>query len=45
MNTRGALILTTLRYANEVVNPGDMEELSKLKKTFRKRDGTGRKDH
>ena len=29
---KGALILTTLRYANEVVNPGDMEELKKLKK-------------
>jgi DNA end-binding protein Ku len=32
----GALILTTLRYANEVVNPGDMEELTKLKKPSQK---------
>jgi DNA end-binding protein Ku len=28
----GALILTTLRYANEIVNPHDLEELSNLKK-------------
>lgn len=33
---KGALILTTLRYANEVVNPGDMEELTKLKKPSQK---------
>jgi DNA end-binding protein Ku len=33
---KGALILTTLRYANEVVNPGDMEELTKLKKPSHK---------
>ncbi|MCZ7393415.1 MAG: Ku protein [Candidatus Methanoperedens sp.] len=29
---KGALVLTTLRYANEVTNPGDLEELTKLKK-------------
>ncbi|MGZ6202387.1 MAG: non-homologous end joining protein Ku [Thermodesulfobacteriota bacterium] len=29
---KGALILTTLRYANEVMNPVDIEELSELKK-------------
>ncbi|MFZ3382787.1 MAG: Ku protein [Candidatus Methanoperedens sp.] len=33
---KGALILTTLCYANEVVNPGDMEELTKLKKPSQK---------
>ncbi|MCL7413085.1 MAG: Ku protein [ANME-2 cluster archaeon] len=33
---KGALILTTLRYANEVVNPGDMEELTLLKKPGKK---------
>ena len=33
---RDALILTTLRYANEVINPGDMEELKKLKKPSQK---------
>jgi len=33
---KGALILTTLRYANEVVNPQDMEELTKLKKPSQK---------
>jgi len=33
---KGALILTTLRYANEVVNPGDMEELTKIKKPSQK---------
>ncbi len=33
---KGALILTTLRYANEVVNPKDMEELSLLKKPGQK---------
>lgn len=33
---KGALILTTLRYANEVVNPGNMEELSLLKKPGKK---------
>ena len=34
---KGALILTTLRYAYEVVNPGDMEELSDLKSQGKKR--------
>ncbi len=29
---KGALVLTTLRYANEVTNPRDLEELTKLKK-------------
>lgn len=33
---RGALILTTLRYSNEVINPGDMEDLTKLKKPSEK---------
>ena len=33
---KGALILTTLRYANEVVDPGDMEELSLLRKPGKK---------
>jgi len=33
---RGALILTTLRYANEVVNPQSLEELSQLKKPGQK---------
>jgi len=34
---KDALILTTLRYANEVVDPGGMEELSLLKKLEKKR--------
>lgn len=29
---KGALILTTLRYANEVIDPGRLEELAELKK-------------
>lgn len=33
---KGALILTTLRYAYEVVNPGDLEELSLLQKPGKK---------
>jgi DNA end-binding protein Ku len=33
---KGALILTTLRYSNEVVNPADLEELTKLKKPSEK---------
>lgn len=33
---KGALILTTLRYANEVVQPAGMEELAKLKKPAQK---------
>ena len=34
---KGALILTTLRYANEVVDPMGMEELSQLKERGSKR--------
>jgi DNA end-binding protein Ku len=33
---KGALILTTLRYANEVVIPADMEEIAKIKKPSQK---------
>ncbi len=33
---KGALILTTLHYANEVTNPEDMEELTALKKPSQK---------
>lgn len=33
---KGALILTTLHYAFEVTNPGDLEELTKLKKPSQK---------
>lgn len=33
---RGALVLTTLRYAYEVVNPVDMEDLKELKKPAKK---------
>ncbi len=33
---KGALIMTTLRYADEVVSPGDIEDLSKLKKPSQK---------
>ncbi len=33
---RGALVLTTLRYANEVIDPGDMEDLKDLKKPAKK---------
>ncbi len=33
---KGVLILTTLRYASEVVIPGDMEELAKIKKPSQK---------
>ncbi len=33
---RGALVLTTLRYANEVIDPRDMEELKDLKKPAKK---------
>ena len=33
---KGALILTTLRYADEVANPGDIEDFSKLKKPSQK---------
>ncbi len=33
---RGALVLTALRYANEVVYPGVMEELKELKKPAKK---------
>ena len=33
---KGALIMTTLRYADEVVNPGDIEDFSKLKKPSQK---------
>jgi len=33
---KGALILTTLHYADEVVNPGVMEDLTKLKKPSQK---------
>ena len=42
---KGALILTTLRYADEVVNPGVYGRPYKTQKTFAKRDGTGREDH
>ena len=33
---RGALVLTTLRYANEVIDPGDMEELKDIKEPAKK---------
>ncbi len=33
---KGALILTTLHYANEVTNPQDLEELTKLKNPAKK---------
>lgn len=33
---RGALVLTTLRYANEVIDPMDMEDLKDLKKPAKK---------
>lgn len=33
---KGALILTTLHYAYEVTNPGDMEDLAALKKPPKK---------
>ncbi len=33
---RGSLVITTLRYANEVIDPGDMEELKDLKKPAKK---------
>jgi DNA end-binding protein Ku len=33
---RGALVLTTLRYANEVIDPVDMEELKDIKKPAKK---------
>ena len=33
---RGALVLTTLRYANEVIDPMDMEDLKDLKRPAKK---------
>ena len=36
---RSALVLTTLRYANEVIDPGDMEELKDTQETRKKGNG------
>ena len=42
---RGALVLTTLRYAYDVVNPQDFEEIHKLKEPEKTESGHGCKNH